>query len=124
MLKQIIWCLCLVVLGDFLANVANAAVAGRAESSHVDTDINHAQNENVASVVNVVVPQPPTNCRRCVCTLTQECPNIPGIRCLSAASLCCCCAPRSFPCIGSDGILQPNADFMRSLTGSETRIDK
>ena len=122
MLNRTFWCLALILLLT-IAHENYAGVTGRSESDDVDADVSSAQNRNIASIVNVVLPSASRTCRRCICTIAEECPNIPDMTCLSAATLCCCCTPRSFPCRGEDGMLQPNAEFMSPFTDTGTGSD-
>lgn len=125
----------LMKLASFLAlllaidtTVIEAGIVNRGETEDdVDTNVvnNDPSNDhsndpgnnhgNVASIVNVVLPEQSRTCRRCICTITDHCPTPPGRTCLSAASLCCCCAPRSFVCRGRDGVLQPDEYFVKSF---------
>ena len=95
--------------------------AGALNRGEVDLDTNVANNDpsndnaNVASIVSVVLPEQSRTCRRCICTITDHCPTPPGRICLSAASLCCCCASRPFACRGRDGMLQPDEEFVESF---------
>lgn len=118
MLRQTTLIVVFVVLATLALDI-HAGVARRSEQDErVDTDVDVArvQNGNAASIVNVVLPKPSRTCRRCICTITEVCPNVPERTCLSAASLCCCCATRSFLCQGRDGMLQPDTDFVDSVS--------
>ena len=110
------------------ASVMKAGIANRrASDDDVDTNVaNNGQNNGaadgpdnnpgqVASIVNVVLPQQSRTCRRCICMIIDDCPTPPERTCLSAASLCCCCASRPFACRGRDGVLQPDAEFVDSF---------
>lgn len=131
----------LVILGTLLVqiSVVRAGVTGRGEHDNspdsedragvdggeeqlgdVDTDVSNTQNRNIAAVVNVVLPKKSETCRRCICAITDDCPTSPDRTCLSAGSLCCCCASRSFSCQGQDGLLQPRPDFVESFSEIDT----
>ena len=104
------------------ALVIQAGVVTRDENGNpLDTNVVNNKDRNVASIVNVVLPQRSRTCRRCICTITDHCPTSSERTCLSAASLCCCCAPRSFACQGRDGALQPDDEFIDSF--NEIAID-